>query len=89
MARRYSYYVGYATDLDGSGRKTYPVMCQSWDDFEDTGDSWVRVVNWYDSRAVAQIEAEAFQANADEARAKLARENEAAGFTSATAYNRE
>ena len=81
--RQYRYEVGDGSDIDAMpGQRTYTVLCRSWDDFDPDAESWVRVVNWYTNRATAQREADAFQANADEAREAQRRANEAAGFVS-------
>ena len=75
--RRYEYSVGDGSDIDAMlGRRTYTVLCRSWDDFDQDAESWVRVVNWYTNRATAQVEADALQANANEARESLRRANE-------------
>lgn len=79
--RQYEYSVDGGTDHDG--RKVYAVLCRSWDDFDQDAEAWTRVVAWYTDHAVALREAEAFQANADEAREAIRHENEAAGFVSA------
>ena len=72
--RRYTYEVGDGSDIDAMpGHKVYTVVCRSWDDDDPDAESWVRVVNWYHDRATAQREADAFQANADEARAAVAK----------------
>lgn len=80
--RQYEYTVSGPTDLDGSGHPTYAVLCRSWDDFDQDAEVWTRVVNWYDSRATAQIEADAFNANAKENADRMRRENAAAGWES-------
>lgn len=82
--RQTRYEVGDGADMNtGFGGRVYTVLCRSWDDFDPDAEAWVRVVNWYQDRAVAERECAAFQANADEARDAIRRENEAAGFVSA------
>lgn len=79
--RQYRYEVGDGSDIDAMpGQRTYTVLCRSWDDFDQDAESWVRVVNWFTNRETAHREAEAFQANADEARDAIRRSNEAVGF---------
>lgn len=69
--RQYKYEVQDGADIPSSMHaKVYAVVCRSWDDFDDTAEAWVRVVNWYTSKEAAEVEAKAFQANADERAAR-------------------
>lgn len=80
--RQYEYTVGSPVDMDGSGKPSYPVLCRSWDDFDQDAESWTRVVNWFTRRDTAQIEADAFNANHAERVAAQAKQNQLAGFPS-------
>lgn len=71
--RQYSYEVTGPTDMYGD--IVFCVVCRSWDDSDDNAEAWVRVVNWYANRQTAQIEADAFNANAEESRASLVRKS--------------
>jgi len=62
--RQHKYEVGDGSDIDAMpGQRTYTVICRSWDDADPDADSWVRVVNWYTDRAIAQQEADALNTN--------------------------
>lgn len=73
--RQYEYTVGSPVDMDGGGKPVYPVLCRSWDDFDQDAEAWTRVVNWYTHRSTAQIEADAFNANHVENIERQRREN--------------
>lgn len=74
--KRYEYFVGNPNSESGK-RIEYPVLCRYWDDFDQDAESGTRLVSWYHSRETAEIEAKAFQANADDAIRGIAVENEA------------
>lgn len=75
--RQYEYSIGSPVDMDGSGKPSYPILCRSWDDFDENAEAWTRVVNWCISRDVAQAEVDAYTANYQESVERQRRENEA------------